>query len=700
MNIKDLTPAERSNYYSTAEFEATYTYSKDDLGVIYSKESSSFRLWAPQADSVAINLYRSGDSSQNDLIRSLPMNSDSNGTWTLTLTGDWNKTYYTYSIYRSDSKIECVDPYAKSVGVNGNRGMILDLLETNPTDWNSDQRITPSSETDAVIYEAHIRDIGSDPNSGIKHIGKFLSLTETGTKNSHGSSTGLDHLLELGITHLQILPFYDYATVDESKLNTPQFNWGYDPKNYNAPEGSYSTDPYHGEVRIKECKQMIKSLHDHGIGVIMDVVYNHTFDTSFCMNQILPGYFHRNKADGSLSNGSGCGNDVASERSMVRKFIVDSIVYWAKEYHLDGFRFDLVGLLDVDTMNAIRNKLDAINPNILVYGEGWHLNTTLTKPNAILATQDHAYQMPRIGFFNDSIRDHVKGSVFELNEKGYVSGTPNLTEEIQKNVLGTQCWATTPGQSINYCSCHDNFTLWDKIQACAKEESVENQIKQNLLAAAIIFTSQGVPFIHAGEELLRSKIDDTGKFIEDSYNSPDSVNKIDWDRKDNYRQVFEYYKGLISFRKAHGALRFKTNEDINKNIAFLKNLDDNVIAYTVNGSFVKGETSEQLLVIYNPNNYSSTITLPKGNWNLYINDTKAGITPIEKNINSYVQVPAISCMVLTKELTKSIDCDTLHITSQEQEKNKHTKKWIIGSAISIIAITITTIYYLITRKRD
>ena len=518
-------------------FDEELAYDGDDLGAVYTKEKTTFRIWAPTAVEVSLNLYEQGDG--DNLMETIPMTADVKGTWVCEKTGDLNGVYYTYSVKIGNKVNEVVDLYARSAGVNGNRGEILDLEATNPDGFDADVRPAFSNATDAVIYELHIRDLSSDASSGIQNTGKFLGLTERGTKNSEGLATGLDHILDLGVTHVQILPSYDYATVDETKLDTAQFNWGYDPKNYNVPEGSYSTDPYHGEVRVNEMKQMIQTLHENGIRVNMDVVYNHTYNLADSWFQkTVPDYYYRKNGD-NYSNGSGCGNETASERAMMRKYIVDSVVYWATEYHVDGFRFDLMGVHDLDTMKAVREALDQVDPSIMVYGEGWTGGESAL-PEAQQATKNHIYQLDRVGAFSDDIRDGIKGSVFDSLDKGFVSGKEGMEESIKfgvvaatphpqvmisKNDKKSTNWSGQPGQSINYISCHDNLTFWDKLAISNADDSEADRVKMNKLGSAIILTSQGVSFMQAGEEMLRSKPNEKseGGFDENSYCSPDAT---------------------------------------------------------------------------------------------------------------------------------------------------------------------------------
>ena len=641
------------NIYSTEDFESQYTYTGNDLGATWTKEKTTFRLWAPTAAKVCVNLYKSGTPATIDCIGTYDMKADVNGTWVYEAEGDLNGVYYTYSVTRNNETVEVVDPYARTTGVNGKRAMVIDLDSTDPEGWAEDKN--PNAElgiTDSIIYELHVRDLSLDDSSGITNKGKYLGLIETGTTNANGVSTGLDHLKDLGITHLHLLPVYDYGSVDESKLDVPQFNWGYDPMNYNVPEGSYSTDPFNGEVRVSEFKQMVKGLHDNGISVIMDVVYNHVYDAgSFSINQIVPGYFSRINTVGSYSNGSGCGNDTASERSMVKKYIVDSVKYWADEYHIDGFRFDLVGLIDTETINEIIEEVHKTHPDVIFYGEGWTMSTEVTKEGYFMTTQTNSSKVPSFAFFSDTIRDLLKGTVFDNNATGYVSGSAGLENNIEKSFMAMPGWTSNPTQIINYASCHDNMSLFDRLTQSTPNASVADRIRMNNLAAAIYMTSQGVPFMQAGEEMLRSKPLADGTFDHNSYSSPDSVNSLKWDNLNSeaYQSVYEYYKGLIAFRKAHSALRMTTNADVVANITPVDGLAANVVAFNIAGG-ANGEVSDGLFVIFNPNSTSTTVTLPEGNWNVYINGEKAGTEALSSHTGS-VTVDAISAMVLVKEDT-------------------------------------------------
>ncbi len=634
--------------YSTAEFEARYTYEGDDLGATWTPEKTTFRVWAPTAEAVKVNLYASGTPGTDDKTGELEMTPDVNGTWVASMDGDLNGVYYTYQVDVGGKSNEACDPYARTTGVNGQRAMVIDLASTDPEGW--DQDVDPhygKNITDAIIYELHVRDLSSDASSGITNTGKFLGLIEEGTVNAQGVSTGLDHMKKLGITHLHLLPSYDYASVDETDPNAP-FNWGYDPVNYNVPEGSYSTDPYNGEVRVKEMKQMIKGLHDNGISVILDVVYNHVYNAeAFCFNRIVPGYFSRINADGVYSNGSYCGNDTASERAMVKKFIVDSVKYWADEYHMDGFRFDLVGLIDTETINACMEEVHKTHPNVIFYGEGWTMSTQLTKEGYTMTTQPNSTEVPGFAFFSDTIRDSLRGPVSQNNENGYLAGKGGHTSTIRDCFMGKASWCKSPTQTVNYASCHDNMTLYDRLTQSCPDNTVEERIRMNNLAAAIYMTSQGIPFVHAGEEMLRSKPMWNGGFDHNSYKSSDKVNSLKWDNLNDpvYQDVVDYYAGLIAFRKAHPALRMTDAAEVEAHITPMPGLDFNVVACHIS-SGANGEENE-IVAIFNPRSSETAVTLPEGEWNICINAENAGIASLG-TAQGEVTVEPISAMVLVK----------------------------------------------------
>lgn len=634
--------------YSTKEFERKYNYTGNDLGAFWTKEAAEFRVWAPVAEKVVLNLYRTGDYEENDLLEQLPMQKGKKGIWFVKKSGDLNGVYYTYTVWNEGIISEAADPYAKAVGVNGVRSMVINLSETNPKDWEKDKDPNANNKiTDAIIYELHIRDLSIAENSGIQNKGKFLGLTEADTKTPTGYVTGLNYIKELGITHLHLLPVYDYGSVDEKQLERPQYNWGYDPLNYNVPEGSYSTNPFYGEVRIKEMKQMIQTLHQNGISVVLDVVYNHVWDAEqFCFNKIVPGYFCRRNKKGEYSNGSGCGNDVASERVMVKKYIVDSVCYWADEYHIDGFRFDLVGLLDTETINELTAKVHEKHPNVIFYGEGWTMPTGMTKKGYLMATQLNSAETPEFAYFSDTLRDGLKGSVFYAGAKGYVTGAENVTEIIENCLLGKPGWCLNPSQTINYASCHDNHTLMDKIALSCAEATREEWIRSNNLAAAIYLFSQGIPFIHAGEEILRSKVNGQGYYVENSYNSPDSVNGINWSvlEKEEYRKNFAYYKGLIQIRKKYASLRYMTAAEVNQHIRLIKPQEQNVIVVEL----CDAEKKEELVLIFNPNREKAAVVVSEEKWNVLLKEGQVDVNGLEIISGGNISIAPISAMVLVK----------------------------------------------------
>ena len=641
----------KPEYYSTEQFETQFTYEGKDLGATWTREKTTFRVWAPTAIGVKVNLYKGGTHGVNDLLEQVPMKLDVNGTWIAEKMGDLNGVYYTYEVAVDEKTVEACDPYARTTGVNGRRAMVIDLRSTDPEGWDKDSDPHGGAPiTDAILYELHIRDLSTDSSSGIRYKGKFLGLTEHGTHNANGDPTGLDHIKAMGITHLHLLPVYDYGSVDEAILDTPQFNWGYDPVNYNVPEGSYATDPFHGEVRVKEMKQMIKALHDSGISVVMDVVYNHVFHADeFCFNQIVPNYFSRTDPWGNFSNGSGCGNDTASERSMVKKYIVDSVKYWADEYHIDGFRFDLVGLIDTETINAIISEVHEDHPNVIFYGEGWSMDTKLTKTGYAMTTQLNSTLTPEFSFFSDTLRDLLRGSVFDNNLPGFAAGAPGMEEAMKQCFLGRPYWCKIPAQSVNYASCHDNMALFDRITQSTPGVSRDMRIRMNRLAAAIYMTCQGVPFLQAGEELLRSKPLPDGTFDANSYHSPDSVNSIKWDALANpeYRDTCAYYQGLIAFRKAHPVLRLTTAAEVADNVVAISGLQANVLAFHLNGA-VEGENAQGLYIIFNANPTYQRVPLPAGKWNVHVDHQRAGNDTLA-TAQVKVKVPPFSAMMLVKE---------------------------------------------------
>ena len=669
------------NTYSTEEFESQYTYTGNDLGATWSAESTTFRVWAPTAAEVFVNLYESGTAGAKDLIKSVEMTADVNGTWIATVEGDLNGVYYTYSVNIQGKVAEACDPYARTTGVNGDRAMVIDLDSTDPEGWENDDYVTQDNYTDAVIWELHVRDFSIDETSGMVNKGKFLAFTERGTKvPGTDIATGVDYMVDLGVNYVHLLPVYDINSVDETKGG---YNWGYDPKNYNVPEGSYSTDPYNGAVRVEEFKQMVQSLHEAGIGVIMDVVYNHVADAgNFCFNQIVPGYFSRIHDDGSYQSNSGCGNDTASERSMVSKYIVDSVLYWAEEYHIDGFRWDLVGLIDYETINAVMEAVHEVNPEIIFYGEGWEMCSWTTKDDRNPPYSKRMTIQPNdkmvnteagvFAFFNDTIRNVIHGGVFTATDKGFVCG--NLSDWTRQTVIDSYMaysqWGSdsarvdTPLQTVNYASCHDNYTLFDNFTVDALDLnglalSAENAAKvaeqaaaYNNLAAAYYITAQGVPFIHAGEEMLRSKpsTDAENNFVFDhnSYSSGDGVNSFKWGNLANEMNAasFEYYKGLIAFRKAHPALRMTEQAEILKAMTSLETGSNNIIAILNNGGQVE---DAKILTIINTSVNEETFTLPEGEWDAYVTKYVAGTEVQASDLTGTIKLEPVSVTILVQE---------------------------------------------------
>lgn len=641
-NVKDYTASEinTQQIYMQKVFNDHYNYYGTDLGVHYSPTQTLFKIWAPLANQVLLNLYSEG--SGDNLIHSYPLCQDIKGTWSLTLVGDFNNVYYTFTVKNPNATYEVVDSYAKAVGVNGKRGMIFDFSATHPAQWSLDHHIVPNTPVDAIIYELHIRDLSIAPNSGILYKGKYLGATEYPTQTSDGTSTGLSHIKELGVTHVHLLPIYDYNSVDESHLESNCFNWGYDPLNYNALEGSYSTDPHNGTTRIKEFKKLVQAFHKQGIGVIMDVVYNHTAEAeNSYLHQTVPYYYHRCHKDGTFNDGSACGNEIASERFMVRKMIIDSVTFWAKEYHIDGFRFDLMGILDIETMNAIRQALDEINPNILMYGEGW-VAAPLLLPEEKSAIKINTPMLDsRIASFSDDMRDAIKGHVFYEEEAGFVNGDTNFVESIKFGIVASTYhpqvdythinyskapWALQPTQCITYASAHDNYTLFDKLQLTMPDASIDKLIQMNKMAATLVLTSQGISFIHAGEEFLRTKVNPDGTLEHNSYCSPDSVNQLDWSRKSCYRDVFNYYQGLIALRKAHPAFRMSTAKDIVTHLKFIELPHSNCVGYSIED--YHADSWKYIGIFFNPNDETVKVTLPNDRYVIVVDPTNAGLTKL------------------------------------------------------------------------
>ena len=600
ISMKEIYDEKTETMKITANFDELFAYN-GKLGVHYSPEATLFRVWAPVAVNVELVLY---DSCYGKRKRRIPMQEIAKGTFEIEVEKDLDGFAYKYAINFPDgSLIETVDPYSTAVTVNGERSVVVDLESTNPDNWMG--RMEPfSAPTDAIIYEAHIRDYTISKDSGVKEKAKFLGMIEEGTKSPNGKATGIDYLKELGITHLQILPMYDFQTVDEEN-QFASYNWGYDPQNYNVPEGSYATNPFEPKTRIREMKQMIQGLHDAGIRVIMDVVYNHVYEPiDHPFENTAPGYFFRKNPDGSMSNGTGVGNDTASERKMVRKYIVDSVKYWAEEYHLDGFRFDLMGIHDVETMVEVRKVLDEIDPSIIVIGEGWELNTNL--PAEQKATSKNANKLERIGHFNDALRTAIKGRDLDGgHDTGFITGKSFMEQWIAINQQGGAYYPqdvatfTEPNQIVQYVEAHDNFTLYDKLVLNMPSDDEKTRARRHLLATSIAMLSQGITFIHAGQEFLRTK-----EGVENSYRSSDEINLMDWMRRDEKEFAVEYVKGLIALRKSEPLFRMQSSDDILRRMSVLKadyyqviwQLEDETKSYYVffnaNGNPIEFEVEE------------------------------------------------------------------------------------------------------------
>ena len=613
--------------------------------LIYTPAKSSFSVWAPTAEDVALTFYTEG--SGGIPIKTVSMKKTDGGYWDWEEFGDLKGKFYTFKIW-FEGKFLAETPgiWAKAVGVNGNRAMVVDMADTNPDGWEQDTRPPLENFTDIVIYEMHHRDFSIEPNSGMVNKGKYLALTETGTKSIDGLSTGIDHLKELGVTHIHLLPSFDFASIDEARLDLNVYNWGYDPKNFNVPDGSFSTNPHDPVVRIKEFKQMVQSLHNNGFRVILDVVYNHTSSASsspFALT--VPNYFYRYTSDGKLSNGSGCGNETASEKEAMSRYIVESVKYWAKEYRIDGFRFDLMGLHDIETMNRVRAELDLIDPTIFLYGEGWIVGSS-TLPASQQSLKSNGLKFPGIAVFSDDLRNAIRGSSSSV--AGFAVGVSGQDQMLKFGICGAtqnvskSPYANNPDEVINYVTCHDNRCLFDRLTATApKDATADELIRFNLLAQTIVFTSQGVPFIFAGEELYRTK-----KGIDNSYKSPDDVNQILWENKKTYSRVFEYYRNLIALRKAHPAFRMTTKEDVAKNLKFLTTDSSRRVAFTLDGNAVN-DSWGNIVVVFNGDRNDAPFTLPEGNWTVVCDDAAINLDS-QTQVSGNIMLKASSAFIAYK----------------------------------------------------
>ena len=677
-------------FYS-AGFAADYTYHGDDLGANYSPASTTFKVWAPTARNVHLKLYKSGNYGTNDQLQYIQMKQGDKGVWYVTVTGDLHGKYYNYDITFDTYTTEATDPYAKACGANGDRGMIVDLDATDPAGWNED--ISPNrnmSYTDAIIYEMHIREMTIDSSSGVKDAwkGKYLGLTQDGT-NYNGYATGLAHLKELGVTHVQLMPTFDFNSVDEYHLSDwKQYAWGYDPKNYNVPEGGYATDPFNGTTRISEFKTMVHTFHENGINVVMDVVYNHTFDGgNYCGNKIVPNYYSRFFGEGNWSNGSGVGNDFATERSMVRNLIVDSVYFWVEEYHIDGFRFDLAGLIDTQTINEIVNTVHAKYPNVMFYGEGWAPGGTAVEYGYSLATKDNAWQTPGFAHFNDNFRNDIAGS--NGSPWGFTVGDGGKADAIGNYFRASNGWSGSPSQTINYVSCHDNYCLMDKIilSQDGRGTSWENMVRMGNLSNAIVMMAQGIPFIYSGEELLREKKDASGNRYDNAYGTDDYINKIRWSdlKSKTYAQMTDdYYAGLIAFRKNHAALRCPGGSDAWNYTSYHK-VNDQTLLFNISG-YPNYECSDGIVIIYNASTTTQYVNLynygvPSGTWNACVHGTQAGIRSLWSmevtGSSGTVGVEPLSATILVKG--DLVDENSVYNQNLALVQCKHPKHNTAGS---------------------
>ena len=649
-------------YFSTEKYPV---YQGNDLGLTYSKDFSTFKIWSPPAEKALLLLYDVSTGGQPTA--TIELNKGPQGTWNKTISKNLKGKYYAFKIYTHGKWMnEVPDPYAKAVGTNGKRAVVVDLKDTDPRDWHQD--ISPKFSNrknlplntgglpnDAIIYEMHVRDFTIDKQSGVQARGKYKGLTEVATMNIAGVQTGLEHLHELGVTHVHLLPVYDFYSIDESKKDSDQYNWGYDPLNYNTPEGSYATNADDGVTRIREFKEMVRALHQKNLRVVMDVVYNHTMLTeNSYFNQLVPGYYYRQKEDGAFSNASACGNETASERPMMRKFMIESLKYWVKEYHIDGFRFDLMGIHDIETMNRISHELRAIKPDILLYGEGWTAGAS-PLPDSLRALKKNAYQLSNIAVFSDDLRDAIKGSVFEKLDKGFASGKSGLEESIKFGITAgcmhpqvdyskvnysKAPYAKSPSQVISYVDCHDNNTLWDKLAISNSNDTAVLRRDMHKLALTIVLTSQGISFLHAGTEFLRSK-----KGVENSFNSSDDINRINWFDKADNSDVYQYVRSLVSMRKSHPAFRLSTQKEIASLIHFEES-EPGIIAYQINGAAV-GDEWKKIFIVLNGNNSVEKVKIPDGSWEIFAaNNIVAGK---QSMLDGEIRVNPYSACILYKK---------------------------------------------------
>ncbi|TGE27595.1 type I pullulanase [Hymenobacter metallicola] len=641
------------------DFAAYPTYTGSDLGLTFVRGQARLRVWAPTAEALQLKLYAEGTGGAP--VASYAMEKSTGGTWVYQLPAQPpGRFYVVQATIGGKPMAEVPDPYVHAVGLNGLRGALLDPATVSPAAWPDDRRPELKQATDIVIGEAHVRDLSMHPQSGIEHKGKFLGLTETGTAGPQGVSTGLQHLQDLGITHLHLLPTNDFASVDESKLPENRYNWGYDPLHYSVPEGSYATDPADPAARIRELKQLVQTLHRQELRLVLDVVYNHTADAArSSFDQLVPGYYYRQRPDGTYSDAAACGNEVASERTMVRKLIVESVAYWAREYHVDGFRFDLMGVLDLRTMRAVRVALDEIDHSIFVYGEGWTAGGS-PLPETERAVKANVPKLDRIAAFSDELRDGVKGHYARQNEPGFASGQPGLEESVKFGIVGaTQHpqldyakvnyskapWAKEPSQAINYVACHDDRVLWDKLAVANPGASEEELIRMDVLSNTIVFTSQGVPFLPVGDEFLRTK-----GGSHNSYNQPDNVNQLDWARKAQYPTVFEFYRKLIGLRRTHPAFRLPTRELVEKHLRFLPDMPANTIGYQLQGH-AGGDDWGTITVLFNGNRTAAAVPVPAGAYTIMLRGqeiNQKGLSQQVVEAGKPLSLPASTALILVQ----------------------------------------------------
>ena len=594
----------------------------------YTPSVTSFHLWSPNADEVRLMLYEEAEGGHAFQTHHMKLGDD--GTWHVDVNEDLKGKFYAFNVKMQDEWLgDTPGLFAKAVGINGHRGAIIDMVQTNPTGWENDRKPALRSVADVVVYEMHHRDFSIDASSGIEHKGQFLALTEQGTQSPEGLATGIDHLKELGVTHVHLLPSYDYASIDEHTFKDSHYNWGYDPQNYNVPDGSYATDPTQPVTRIMEFKQMVQALHQAGIRVVLDVVYNHTYNAATsAFEKTVPGYFYRMKPDGTFANGSGCGNETASNRPMMRKFMVESVLYWMREYHLDGFRFDLMGIHDIATMNEIRQEAQKLDPQVLIYGEGWAAETPQYAADS-LAMKANIARMPGIAAFCDEMRDGLRGPWDDDKKGAFLAGFPGHEESIKFGIVGAishpqvkmdevnysnKAWAQEPVQMMSYVSCHDDMCLVDRLRTSVTDLKGNDLEKLDMLAQTAVLTSQGIPFIFAGEEVMRDK-----KFVHNSFQSPDSVNAINWHNKAKYQWVFNYYKGLIAMRKHHPAFRLGSAELVRQHLEFLPVEGSGVVAFRLKGH-AGGDAWDNIIVVLNARRETAKIEVPEGKYVAVVKD--------------------------------------------------------------------------------